>query len=215
MLRDVSMDAISDGNLYTANDMVKLGCNDCKGCSDCCRDMGESIVLDPYDVFRLTSHLNRSFESMIDRELTLGVVDGLILPSIQMDNENACCAFLDENGRCSVHQARPGICRLFPLGRIYEENGFKYFLQVDECSVKNRTKVKIKKWLGEKDYYGYEKYILSWHELLVNCREYVQTLQEQEKIKAISMRLLTEFYVKGYDKGEDFFTQFEQRKNRL
>lgn len=41
----------------------------------------------------------------------------------------------------------PGICRLFPLGRIYEENGFKYFIQVHECKKQERGKVKIKKWL--------------------------------------------------------------------
>ena len=47
MIRNIDMKDISDGNLYTANDMVKADCQDCKGCSACCRGMGDSIVLDP------------------------------------------------------------------------------------------------------------------------------------------------------------------------
>ena len=61
MKRKVDINEISDGNLYGLNDMVKADCGDCKGCSTCCQGMGESIVLDPYDVFRLTNGLNVSF----------------------------------------------------------------------------------------------------------------------------------------------------------
>lgn len=53
MIREVDLQEISDGKLYTANDLVKAGCNDCAGCSACCRGMGNSIVLDPLDMHRL------------------------------------------------------------------------------------------------------------------------------------------------------------------
>ena len=46
MERNVDIDKISDGKRYGANDMVKVGCDDCRGCSACCRGMGDSIVLD-------------------------------------------------------------------------------------------------------------------------------------------------------------------------
>ena len=39
--------------LLSANDMAKLGCGECGGCSACCRGMGQSILLDPYDLFLL------------------------------------------------------------------------------------------------------------------------------------------------------------------
>ena len=73
-------------------------------------------------------------------------------------------AFLTEEGRCGIHPFRPGICRLFPLGRYYEENGFRYFLQVHECQKENRAKVKVKKWLDTPDLKKYETYIarLAW-----------------------------------------------------
>ena len=40
MLRDIDMSQVSDGRLYSSRDMVKAGCDDCKGCSACCRGMG-------------------------------------------------------------------------------------------------------------------------------------------------------------------------------
>ena len=33
MKRDIDIKEISDGKLYTANDMVKTDCHDCIGCS--------------------------------------------------------------------------------------------------------------------------------------------------------------------------------------
>ena len=39
---------------YGSNDMAKVGCHDCNGCSSCCQDMGQSIWLDPYDIYNLT-----------------------------------------------------------------------------------------------------------------------------------------------------------------
>lgn len=53
MKRNVTLEEISDGNLYEANDMVKADCQDCKGCSDCCQGMGDTVILDPLDVHRL------------------------------------------------------------------------------------------------------------------------------------------------------------------
>ena len=34
MKRYVDMNEISDGKRYTGNDMAKLGCNECEGCSE-------------------------------------------------------------------------------------------------------------------------------------------------------------------------------------
>lgn len=211
MLREVTADTLSLTNRYQGNDMVKIACNNCQGCSDCCRDMEATIVLDPYDIFRLTNFLNKSFESLIGNGVELKVVDGLILPLLSMENEAGCCAFLNEEGRCSVHEARPGICRLFPLGRIYEEDGFSYFLQEGACKAKNKSKVKIKRWLCEEDYAGYEQFISAWHKVIVKYRERAAKARDVEEQKAVSMELLNRFYIRGYQRNEDIFAQIKER----
>ena len=151
MKREISLEEISDGKLYGSGDMVKVGCDDCRGCSACCRGMGSSIVLDPYDVFRLEMGLGLSFEGLLAEAVELNLVDGIILPNLKMSGEGEACTFLNEEGRCRIHPFRPGICRMFPLGRIYEDHGFRYFNQIHECRKEQKTKVKIRKWMDTPD----------------------------------------------------------------
>ena len=118
MERDINLDEISDGKLYDANDMVKVGCSDCAGCSACCHGMGETIVLDPYDIWQLTSHLGCTFEQLLSSgRIALHVYEGLILPSLNLVGEEEGCPFLNKEGRCSIHSFRPGICQLFSFGQ--------------------------------------------------------------------------------------------------
>ena len=146
MEREIDLQEISDGKLYTNKDMVKAGCGECQGCSDCCRGMGSSIFLDPMDIYRLTTGLECSFEDLLSTCVELHVVDGFIQPNMKMVGKEEQCPFLNEKGRCNIHAIRPGICRLFPLGRCYDgEGGFQYFLQIYECKKEPKSKVKIKK----------------------------------------------------------------------
>ena len=214
MKRNVRMEDISDGKLYTANDLVKADCGDCEGCSACCRGMGSSIVLDPLDIYRLTTGLGVRFEQLLSDKIELNVVDGIILPNLKMGGEKECCAFLNEEGRCSIHGIRPGICRLFPLGRFYEDGGFKYFLQIHECKKENRTKVKVKKWIDTPDLKKYESFISEWHYFLLELQEKLLKIEE-EKVKAINMFLLQSFFLEPYKAEEDFYGQFDHRMKKV
>ena len=162
---------ISDGKLYSSNDMVKVGSHDCQGCSSCCQGMGDTIWLDPYDIFQLTTNLNKTFQELLLKEVELHVEDGLVMPNIKMQGEvSSSCAFLNEEGRCGIHGFRPGFCRLFPLGRNYEDEKLTYFLLKEACPAKNKTKIKINKWLGVPRIKDYEKsFIISDSGYIIEC----------------------------------------------
>ena len=211
MKRNVDMKEISDGNLYDINDMVKADCNDCKGCSACCRGMGESILLDPLDVYNLTTGLQTSFEQLLAGLIELNVVDGVILPNLNMNNEKQACSFLNEEGRCSVHSFRPGICRLFPLGRYYEDHDFKYFLQIHECKNPNKTKVKVKKWIDIPDLPKNHQYIIDWHYFIDDVQNKFTKITNDELIKKIDLFILQHFFMERYNETEDFYEQFNLR----
>ena len=211
MLREIDLNEISDGKLYTANDMVKAGCNDCVGCSACCRMMGDSIILDPLDLHNLTGGLKKTFEQLLEEGcIALRVVDGLILPHLNMVGAEEKCSFLNEEGRCEVHAFRPGFCRLFPLGRVYDEEGFRYFLQVNECTYKNRTKVKVKKWMDVQDVGRYERFVADWHFFQKEWQAELNACEDLEARKQVSMLILREFYMRPYG-TEDFYGEFEER----
>jgi Fe-S-cluster containining protein len=211
MRREIDIKEISDGNLYELNDLVKADCGDCKGCSDCCRGMGESIVLDPYDMNRLIQGLNITFEQLLADKIELNVYDGMILPCLKMNNEKESCAFLSDEGRCSIHSIRPGICRLFPLGRVYEGDSFQYFLQIHECKNQNRTKVKVKKWIDIPDIKENTEFILSWHNFVTKIQDQMMRRGNEEEFKKVNLFLLQHFYMEPYHAEESFYTQFQER----
>lgn len=201
--------------LLGANDMAKLGCGDCDGCSTCCRGMGRSILLDPYDIFRLQKITGQNFAGLMQEKIELGVEDGLILPALRMQPETDACGFLSADGRCSIHAGRPGLCRLFPLGRKYDEKGLHYFLLEDACEIQNRTKVKIRKWLETPALSQYEGFLTVWHELRGNLQEQIGKRQSDTFAQKSNVLFLELFYKRPYDTEEDFYIQFEKRREEF
>lgn len=210
MKRDGDLSALTDGKLYRSSDMARLGCNDCEGCSACCRGMGNSVVLDPYDVWRLEQGLSVKFSEMIGKQIMLSVVDGLILPSLNMENQTGVCPFLNRKGRCDIHEFRPGICRLFPLGRYYHDGGFSYVLMTGECKKESRSKIKIDKWLGEPNVKAYERFVMQWKMILEQTKEQMEETTDLEVQKQISVSLLQKYYLSPG--GADFFAEFGVRE---
>lgn len=210
MDRCIDLNEISDGKLYTSNDLVKAGCGDCHGCSACCENMADTIILDPFDICCLAKGLKTSAADLLYRQIDLGVVDGVILPHIKMVGSTNRCPFLSETGRCTIHSFRPGFCRLFPLGRFYENRSFSYFLQTKECKKPNRTKVKVRKWIGIPDFERYETFICDWHYFLKDLQKPLIE-GDMEWAKKVNITILREFFLTPYDPDQEFYPQFYKR----
>jgi Fe-S-cluster containining protein len=211
MKRNCSLEEISDGKLYTTKDLVEVSCNGCKGKASCCHGMGSSIILDPYDVYRLTSNLKISFEALLKDHIELNLVDGVILPNLKMTGTDEGCSFLNKEGRCSIHGCRPGICRIFPLGRYYENHSFTYILQKNECQNNSRTQMKVGKWIDTPEPEKNDSFIAQWHYFLNEVEHVIKNAQDQKLVKNLNMYILNRFYLKPYDPGMDFYEQFKER----
>lgn len=226
MIRDKSIEEIYDGKFYEINDLVKIDCGGCKGCSACCHGMGSSIVLDPLDVHRLATGLKTSVAALLQdhlevlpgtcdpvqcpARLELNVVDGIILPNLKLSGEAEACTFLNTEGRCSVHRVRPGVCRLFPLGRYYDGSGdFTYIVQAGECPYPVKSKVKVKKWIDTPNYAQYHQFVLKWHDFLRKVQLMVSE-SEAEQANALCIKILQVFYLQPYPEN-GFYKEFERR----
>ena len=93
------------------------GCSDCEGCHSCCEQMGDTVLVDPYDCKRLETELGMGFEQLMQSCVGLHVEEGLIVPHLKMQEQTDTCVFLNEAGRCSIHAYRLGICRLLSSGK--------------------------------------------------------------------------------------------------
>lgn len=198
--------------LLSSNDMAKLGCGECSGCSSCCRGMGQSILLDPYDIFQLQTATGQNFAGLMQEQIELCVENGIILPALKMQSATDACGFLDREGRCRIHRHRPGLCRLFPLGRHYDDRGLHYFVLEDACRIQNRTKVKIRKWLDIPALSQYEKFLVTWHDLRKELQKQIMERQSDSYTQKVNVRFLELFFQRPYDTEVDFYQQFAKRK---
>lgn len=209
MKRNITLEEITDGKIYGLNDMVKADCLDCRGCSDCCRGMGNTISLDPLDIHRLKRNLNMDFRELMAKCVELSNIDGVMLPNLKMLEGKDRCVFLSGAGRCEIHSARPGICRLFPLGRYYHDRTHSYILQVNECSNKNRSKIKVSKWIDTENLDEFEEYIDNWHFLIRDIQDNIGKFSPSEHQK-MNMKLLNLFFVMPFSENE-FYSQCSNR----
>jgi hypothetical protein len=128
-----------------------------------------------------------------------------------MQGKEERCPFLNPEGRCAVHPFRPGMCRIFPLGRYYENRSFQYFLQVHECRNQKKTKIKVKKWIDAENLSKQEPYIADWHYFLKDVQEIIQSRDNENLTNDLRMYVFQLFFVKAYRAEQDFYEQFYQR----
>lgn len=211
MRRNCSLSDISDGKLYHIEDLVNVSCNGCKGKASCCHGMGKSIVLDPFDVFRITTQYQITFEQLMADKIELNVVDGIILPNLKMAETSEGCSYLNDKGRCTIHGYRPGICRIFPLGRYYENHSFHYILQTNECKNTSQTQMKVGKWIDTPNEEENKIFLTEWHYFLNDVENIIKNTKDESQIRNINMYLLHMFYLKKYTAEDDFYGQFFER----
>ena len=110
-------------------------------------------------------------------------------------------------------QAVPAGTLLRRFGRssisIREAGYFRYFLQVHECPMPNKTKVKVGKWVDTPQLEQYEAYIRKWHSFLETVEKMLPQMPE-EQVKNVNLFVLKLFFLKPYEAG-DFYSQFQER----
>ena len=114
----------SDIEYLAASDEAAVVCNDCLGCTNCCRELSAAIRLDSWDIAVLRAGLHKTFDELIsDGCISIQTEDKVALPIFANKPDKKECVFLGDNGRCSIHPYRAGICRMYPLARMWHDNG--------------------------------------------------------------------------------------------
>jgi len=216
MEHKVNLQEISDGRIYRRSDSVRIGCDGCQSLhskeAGCCHFAEDTITLDPYD-FYLLARNGLDFTALYQRQqIALSMVDGCILPHLNF-SDNAC-PFLTKEGRCSIHSCRPGLCRLFPLARLFDEHGIGYIHQIHECPYSAGATVSIAEWLGLEDLTEYENFCIEWHELTAALRTEIRTLSDAER-SVLLTKFLNVFFISPYAPKLPFEEQFEKRCQQL
>lgn len=218
MIKQIRLDTVSDGRLYDCNDRVKADTGGCIGCSACCHGVGEMVQLTPFDAYEMRRHLGETLEELLVDRLELRPEGKLLLPHLRMCGDDERCCFLSEAGRCTVHGFRPNICRLFPLGRAYEQDDFKYFVQVGVCVKPELAETTVADWIGIGDYAENKAFLLAWYNVLKALAFRMKFIRDPEELEAMRGDVLETFYRIPPETGDfyaEFFRRLPEAKKRL
>ncbi len=205
-----TLDAISDGKLYDKEDYAAIDAQGCQGCSACCYEVSDLVSLSPFDVDAMKQFLGCSFEQLLDdKKLHVLLEKGVSIPYLNEQPATKACAFLSASGRCMIHASRPDICRMFPLGRVYQMQTYKYFVQRDNCTKKDLKAVQISDWLQINDYEAHQQFILAWHGFVKAVAFKLKFVSLDDK-QRYNDYLLDTFFVQTRPASVTFYAWFQE-----
>jgi Fe-S-cluster containining protein len=119
----------AEARVLAESDLLQLACG-AAGCSSTCCKATAPIVLNPYEIARIRAATGMSYEDLLD-VLDTDRAKGFPLVMLPRD---PVCHFWTATG-CRIYEARPLACRLFPLGRVFENVKSHIVLpEVNRCS---------------------------------------------------------------------------------
>ena len=179
----------------------------CTMCGKCCINR-EDILLNPKDMYNLAKEL-----SMTPHEVMNTYCETYIGSDSRMPR------------KCSVHNAKPTVCALFPIGRgIAGDKGsihsltakdIRFFLTDPGCGDDSETHT-VREWLGEFGLPVEDEFFIEWQRCLI---ELSQCLQKLEKKLGADMGLIwsltgSVLYL-VYDMEKPFEPQFRAHVGEL
>ena len=148
----------------------------CRRCGKCCKRQN-TILFNTRDIFNIAHKLQMTMEAVINKYAETYIGSASKIPVVHMvpRGQNAVCPFL-KDGLCSIHDCKPTVCALFPLGRVVVnaqalesglENGpveVKYMLVDTDCGSRKRVNT-VRGWLARFGIPEHDEFFLLWSKL--------------------------------------------------
>ena len=204
----------------------------CTMCGKCCRNR-DDILLTPKDVFRMAKELNILIGEFIKQycEVYIGSSSKIAVIRLQSVGIDRRCPLLKGN-RCSVHDVKPGVCAMFPIGRcisledksVYDAeltpDDIKYIFTNPNCGDKRKVHT-VREWFKDFNMSAEDEFFIKWQQTVAILSQFIhdnESKMPQEKIEAIQKFAFMVLYV-AYDFDKDFLPQFESNaeivKNKI
>lgn len=190
-LRESAPEAIQEQLRPLGSGKFRFACHPSVPCfTECCRDL--RLMLTPYDIVRLKSHLSMSAEAFLDEHCEVRFDEGRGLPMIHLamrDNERKTCPFVSPSG-CGVYADRPGACRLYPVARasrLHRLHGTilenYYLLQEDHClGFEEDCYWSLEEWAADQGLEPYHEMNNLWMEIITDTTlGTTRTLSEKQR----------------------------------
>jgi len=201
----------------------------CKACGKCCKNRHD-IMLTTRDLYNIAKLLGRTVPYIVERYCDIYIGETSRLPIVRLlpnGPEQVCPFFL--NKRCTVHNAKPVVCALYPLGRGVKkakaDNGDDqpekvhpiYFFHPVSCGSKDQTHT-VCSWLGQFNIPVEDDFYTFWTEAVIILSDFFHILEDNNAPDSIKKPLwdlvFSAMYI-CYDVEKDLMSQFHDNMMKL
>lgn len=179
-------------------------------------------MLEPMDAFRLAKHLypSKGVDGLgiflSECAHTEAITEwGFPIYTLNTVTANDACIFLRE-GRCSVYEARPRVCRIYPLTVGDGERGkdFEYFVCQDKDAHHfTDGKISIKDWVYQNFKRDEKNFLLMDWAYAAQLHAMARRAAPEKKRRIIAELLQCRYW--NYDLDKPFLQQYQENHAKL
>ena len=201
----------------------------CRRCGKCCIHQ-ETIIFNARDIFNIAQKKGMTMREVMDAYTEVYIGRNSRIPIIHLlsNGPKGACPLL-ENGRCSVHDCKPTVCALFPLGRVAlnskdgqplkegETPEVKYILNDHSCGSAKKVNT-VRSWLAKFGIPEQDEFYLLWNKVLMSLTPAVMKLEEEkvsEPVLEMLWGVIYETLYLHYDTSQEFMPQFQVVADKL
>tara|TARA_Y100000310_G_scaffold319400_1_gene374615 strand:- start:226 stop:834 length:609 start_codon:yes stop_codon:yes gene_type:complete len=138
----------------------------CKNCGDCCDHT--IIQLYPFDIKNICKAKNLTTKQF-HQQYSIFQLDEDKIPRCILKNRPQC-PFKEEG--CTIYDKRPIRCRLYPLGRVYQDNEIIHVISEKTSPGFNTGKKQtIAEWLEQQQVTKFDQLTKQWNQFLIKQKE--------------------------------------------
>ncbi|MGI6206135.1 MAG: YkgJ family cysteine cluster protein [Anaerovoracaceae bacterium] len=203
-------------NFITRDSKFKFRCTQC---GDCCRNkkLEDMILLTTPDLYRLCRTLGMETTEVVEKYCDMVPGKESMLPLLLMKQHlDGSCIFL-KKGKCTVHEGKPLICTMYPLGRMsfLNEEGtgyeFHYFLKdfkKDGCHAEEDEEYTVDQWIARFGIDEFDDCMEIYSRLGAACSKIMHALETDDQRREMFMTSFFMMFLK-YEKDKPLLEQME------
>ena len=193
----------------------------CRLCGNCCRNLRGNLMPEQIDAYRLARFLRErgEVEYMEDfytmytyPDMLEGFFPVFLINTVDPDDS---CVFL-KDGRCSVYEARPRVCRLYPFTAFPGQCGkaFHFFQCMDSNSAHfSDGKILVKDWMYQNFSREDREFLTAESDTLIELGRLLKAMSTDGRKENLFQILYYRYY--NYDLDQPFMPQYKENTVEL
>lgn len=203
---------------------MKIGVDDpfrfqCTMCGKCCINR-EDILLNPEDLFRIADFLHLTPKEVFKQYCEAYIGDTSRMPIVRLKPQGTIkrCPFLKDR-KCSVQEAKPTVCALFPIGRcVCVQNDqvlretipeIQYLFSYPGCGNTSESHT-VREWLTNYGIPVQDPFFSHWQHILLTVGTYIKNVETRSPLlmmESVWSLVFQSLYLE-YDMETEFMPQF-------